>query len=59
MLGVLAMATLLWAAVDQFGVAPSDLFDLLIAVVVAALIIVAVAAIAAAIWVGLRKLGKH
>jgi len=55
-LGVLAMAALVWSAVNQFGVPWAEIVDLFLATLLALALIVLCAALAAGAWVGLRKL---
>lgn len=56
LLGVLAMAALVWVAVQQFGIAPEELANLLLATVLLVLLVITVAGGVALCWVGLRKL---
>ena len=55
-LGVAAMAALVWAAVDQFGIPWQEMLDLLLVTVAVIALVIAAAAIAVAGWMGLRRL---
>ena len=55
-LGIAAMATLVWAAVDQFGIAWEEILDLFLATLVAIGIVILAAALFALVWIGVRKL---
>ncbi|AQA18846.1 hypothetical protein BST95_11960 [Halioglobus japonicus] len=55
-LGVAAMATLIWAAVDQFGIPWEDMLDLLLASLLMMLAIIVAAAVCFGLVVGLRRL---
>ena len=55
-LGVAAMATLIWAAVDQFGIPWEDMLDLLLASLLMILAIIVAAAVCFGLVVGLRRL---
>ncbi|MBP6682205.1 MAG: hypothetical protein KA159_02745 [Halioglobus sp.] len=56
MISVFCLAALLWLAVRQFGVRPEELLELFITAGLVALLVIALAGIAALLWVGLRKL---
>ena len=56
LLGVAAMACLLWAAVDQFGVPWTEILDLMLATLLLAGMIILLAALVVGLWVGLRRL---
>ncbi len=56
LLGILALATLVWAAVEQFGVSRQEIQELALGTVLAALLVIAAAAVAAGAWIGLRWL---
>ncbi|MBN7798863.1 hypothetical protein [Parahaliea mediterranea] len=58
-LGIACLAVLLWAAVDQFGVAPETVAELALGSAVGALVVIAAAALAVALWVGLRRLARR
>ena len=55
-LGVLALGTLVWSAVDQFGIPMEEMIDLFLMTVTGVLSVIAVAAVAAALWFSLRWL---
>ncbi|MCB1855313.1 MAG: hypothetical protein KDI05_10570 [Halieaceae bacterium] len=56
LLSVLALGALLWVAVDQFGLRPGEIRELLFASLLALLVVVLAAAATVAVWVLLRKL---
>jgi hypothetical protein len=59
-LGGLALAALLWAAVYPFGVPPAEVGGLFLAALLAVALVIAAAAVAALLWVGLRRvLGRQ
>jgi len=58
-LGVLAMSSLIWAAIDQFGISPQVMLDLFIATAIGAGGIILAAAIVVALIVGVRKLSAR
>ena len=55
-LGVLALASLVWVATDQFGISPQDMAWLLVYILVGMLAIIFTAGITVALWLGVRKL---
>ena len=55
-LGLAALAAMIWAAIDQFGIARQDMLDLLFGTLVIAVGIIALAALGAGLWLGVRKL---
>ena len=55
-LGVMAMAALIWAAVDQFGISWEEIGELFLGTVIAVALVIAAAAIVVALWLGLRRL---
>ncbi|MEH6636983.1 MAG: hypothetical protein V7700_15780 [Halioglobus sp.] len=55
-LAVLAMAALIWVAMDQFGISRQEMTELFLGTVVAALVIILCAGAITLLWVGLRKL---
>ena len=55
-LGVLALATLLWAAVDQFGLSWEEMAELFLATLLVVGGVIVLAALVALLWVGLRRL---
>jgi hypothetical protein len=56
LLGVAAMAALVWTAVDQFGIDPDEMLELFLTTVIAVLATMLFGALAAAVWIGLRRL---
>lgn len=58
LLGVLAMAALLWVAVRQFDIAPADLANLLLATLILVVLVIACAGTVMLCWIGLRKLRR-
>ena len=56
LLGVAALAALVWAAVDQFGVAWNEMLDLFLATLVVIGLVILTAALFALVWIGVRKL---
>jgi len=55
-LAVLAMAALIWVAMDQFGISRQEMTELFLGTLVAALVIILCAGAITLLWVGLRKL---
>ena len=55
-LGLAAMATLVWAAMDQFGISRREMTDLFLGAVLAVTVVIAAAAVVAVAWVVLRRL---
>ena len=55
-LGLVALAAMIWAAVDQFGIARQDMLDLLYGTLMIAVGIIVLAALGVGFWVGIRKL---
>ena len=55
-LGVAAMAALVWSAVDQFGIPWEDMLDLLWTTVAVTAAVILAAGLGAALWMGLRRL---
>jgi hypothetical protein len=58
-LGILALASLVWVATDQFGIPPQDMAWLLLYVVVGLMVVIVIAGIAVALWLGVRKLVRR
>ena len=58
-LGVTAMAALVWSAVDQFGIPWEDMLDLLLLTVAVIGATILSAAMGAGLWIGLRKLMRR
>lgn len=59
LLGLTAMAVLLWAAVDQFDIPREQMLELFIATLLATGLVIAVAAVVAVLWIGLRWLMRR
>ncbi len=55
LLGIAAMGTLIWAAIDQFGIPVKEMVDLLLITVLLVSSVIIVAAIGVALWLGLRR----
>ena len=55
-LGICAMAALVWVAVDQFGISRQEIMQLFLGTVLVALLVIAVAALMTLLWIGLRSL---
>jgi len=58
-ISVLALAALLWVAVDQFGITSAEIRELLLASLLVLLLVIAAAAVAVAVWMLLRKLSRR
>ncbi|MEZ5567377.1 MAG: hypothetical protein R3E54_03380 [Halioglobus sp.] len=56
LLGVAAMAALVWAAMDQFGISRREIGVSLLGILVAVAGIIVLAGVCAALWIGLRRL---
>ena len=54
-LAVLAMASLIWVAVDQFGISRQEMTELFLGTVLVAVLAIGCAAVAVLLWSGLRK----
>ena len=50
------MAALVWAAVDQFGITREEIGQLFLGVVLGVALVIAAAALAVFLWIGLRRL---
>lgn len=55
-LGILAMAALVWAAIDQFGLSPQEMGELFLGVVLVVVTVIAVAAFMVFLWIALRRI---
>ena len=55
-LAVLAMASLIWVAIDQFGISQREMTELFVGTVLIAVLVILCAAVVVLLWVGLRKL---
>jgi hypothetical protein len=58
-LGIAAMATLIWAAIDQFGISPREMLGLFGTTALAVGAIILAGAFIAGIWVGLRAIFRR
>jgi hypothetical protein len=58
-LGMMALGTLVWAAVDQFGIPIAEINKLFLAIILGVVLVVLSAAAAILLWQGLRKLIRH
>jgi len=56
LIGTLSLAALVWMAVDQFGLSREVMLELLLVTGLVVLLVIALAATAALLWVGLRRL---
>ncbi len=56
LLGVAAMATLIWAAVDQFAISWAEIRQLFVVTLIGVLVIMVCAGLGVAIWQLLRRL---
>ena len=56
LLAVMAMAALIWVAMDQFGISRQEMTELFLGTVLAALLIIICAGAITLLWMGLRKL---
>lgn len=55
-LGVAAMAVLLWSATDQFGIPWEEMLQLFLVTVLVMLLVITAAAGCSLLWQGMRKL---
>ncbi len=55
-LGMAALVAMVWFAVDQFDIPWADMRELLLLTVLVVGVVIGVAALAAGLWIGLRKL---
>lgn len=53
-LGLAALGLMVWTAMDQFGISRQEMASLLLGAVLSIAVVVCVAGIAAALWMGLR-----
>ncbi|RLA46336.1 MAG: hypothetical protein DRR04_07320 [Gammaproteobacteria bacterium] len=58
-LAVLAMASLIWVVIDQFGISQQEMTELFLGTVLIAVLVIICAAVVTLLWVGLRKLLRH
>ena len=55
-LGTFALAALVWTAMDQFGIARSEMLELFLVTALVVGLAIFAAACVAGLWIGLRKL---
>lgn len=55
LLGVLAMAALVWVAVDQFGISREQITELFLGTVLVVAVVIALAGVLVALWMALRR----
>jgi hypothetical protein len=55
-LALLAMASLVWVAMDQFGITQREMTELFVGTVLIVVLVIICAAVLTLLWVGLRKL---
>ena len=55
-LAVVAMAALVWVAMEQFGISRQEMTGLFLGTVLVAVAVIASAAVMALLWITLRKL---
>jgi hypothetical protein len=58
-LGVMAMAALVWVAMDQFGISRQELTGLFLGVVLVVVLVILCAGVIALLWVTLRKWARR
>jgi hypothetical protein len=58
-LGLVALAVLVWTAVDQFDIPMEDVRELLLGTVLAVVLVIGLAALVVLIWMGLRRLMRR
>jgi hypothetical protein len=51
----MAMAALVWAAMDQFGISQQEMTELFLGVVLVAVLVILCAGVIVLLWVTLRK----
>jgi len=54
-LGVMAMAALVWVAMEQFGISRQEMSGLFLGTVLVALLVISSAGLMALLWIALRK----
>ena len=57
LLGIAAMAALVWAAVDQFGIAWEEILQLFLTTLAVLLLVIVAAAVTVGLWQMLKRLG--
>ena len=55
LLGVAAMGTLIWAAIDQFDIPPADMLHFFLVSILATAVVIVCAALVAGLWLLLRS----
>ena len=55
-IGVAALGSLVWVATEQFGIPRENMAWMLVYIVAAVFAVIAFAAIAVGLWIGLRKM---
>ena len=58
-IGVVALGSLIWVATDQFGIPRENIAWMLIYTLAAVFSVIAIAAVAVGLWLGLRKVTKR
>lgn len=56
LLGLAALGVLIWTAAEQFGISQEEMTSLLLGTLLVAAGTIALAALCALVWIGLRKL---
>jgi hypothetical protein len=56
LLGIAAMASLVWVAVDQFGISWEEMLELFLGTLMIVGVVIAVAGLMVGAWLGIRKL---
>lgn len=56
LLGTAALGSLVWVAVDQFGIPWEEMLELFLGIVLAVGLVIAAAGLFVGAWLGLRKL---
>ena len=56
LLGVAALGTLIWSAIEQFGISQQEMVNLLVGTVIVAAGTIVLAGVCVGLWFGLRKL---
>ncbi len=56
LLGIAAMGTLVWAAIEQFDIPPEEMLELFLASLLVLGVVIVAAAVVVALWQGLRYL---
>lgn len=56
LIGLLALATMVWAAVEQFDVPAREMWEHFLGSVLVVVLVILVSGLALALWLGLRRL---